>query len=143
VALTQTGIRRVAVMRAEDLAPGERATVDAFGRTVVVFNLDGKFVAFDNRCPHHGGPLRHGRLSGTWLASEPCERRWGADGHILACPWHAWEFDLAVGRAVFDPRVRLVQFATAVEDGEIVVYDQSPDERAGAEAHAASDPRSL
>jgi 3-phenylpropionate/trans-cinnamate dioxygenase ferredoxin subunit len=125
----QSEIGRAAVMPADELPPGQRAAVDAFGRTLVVFNLDDEFVAFDNRCPHHGGPLRYGRLSGTWLASEPCERRWGGDGRILACPWHAWEFDLAAGRAVFDPRVRLVQFATAVEDGQIVIYDRPPDER--------------
>ena len=41
------------------------------GRAIVVFNLGGEFFALTDRCPHKGGPLSKGRLTGLLESSEP------------------------------------------------------------------------
>ena len=47
-----------------EIPPGGRKLVTADGRAIVVFNLDGEFFALSNRCPHRGGSLCDGNLTG-------------------------------------------------------------------------------
>jgi nitrite reductase/ring-hydroxylating ferredoxin subunit len=43
------------------------------------------------------------------------------DGEILRCPWHGWEFEIATGKTVTKPVVRVKTFPARVEDGRVVV----------------------
>ena len=51
---------------------------------VAVANVDGRFCAFGNICPHEGGPLAEGEL----------------EGNIVTCPWHFTRFDVFTGEVV-------------------------------------------
>jgi 3-phenylpropionate/trans-cinnamate dioxygenase ferredoxin subunit len=104
-----------------ELPPGTSTTVKAFGTTVAVFNVEGQVFALSNHCPHHGGPLCHGRISGAVLPSQPYEYRYGREGRVLTCPWHGWEFDIESGRTIFDPSVRVKIYEARIEKGEIVL----------------------
>jgi len=106
-----------------EIPPGERKIVEVAGRSIGVFNVGGSFYALRNRCPHQGGPLCRGRLSGGVVSTRPGEYEWTRDGEILRCPWHGWEFDVRTGQSWFDPagtRVRAypvtVEPAAAGED---------------------------
>jgi len=39
----------------------------------------------------------------------------------VACPWHAWRWDVRSGANVNNPAVKVDCFAVAVEDGALVV----------------------
>ena len=106
------------------LPPGTSTTVKAFGTTVAIFNVEGRIFALNNHCPHHGGPLCHGRISGTTLPSEAHEYRYGREGRVLTCPWHGWEFDIESGKTIFDPSVRVKAYEVRVEDDDIVLRRQ-------------------
>ena len=110
-----------AVLAAAELPPGSSARVEAFGTEIAVFNVDGRVYATANACPHHGGPLCHGRVTGARTAGRPYEHRWEREGRVLVCPWHGWEFDLATGEALFDPTVRVRTYRARVEDGRVVL----------------------
>ena len=73
------------------------------GRSVGVFNVGGEFFALRNACPHQGGPLCQGVLSGLAVPGAPGEYRYVRRGEILRCPWHGWEFDIRTGRSYVDP----------------------------------------
>lgn len=88
---------RVVALPLSDLPAGASTSLKAFGTMVAVFNVGGRIFAVGNNCPHHGGPLRHGRISGTYLPFRPHEYRDGREGRGLACPWHGWEFDIESG----------------------------------------------
>ena len=121
-----TGIvteREVALPLA-DVPPGTSTTVRAFGTTVAIFNVEGELFAVSNHCPHHGGPLCQGRISGTALPSRPYEYRYGLEGRVLTCPWHGWEFDIESGRTIFDSSVRVKTYEAWVEDDKIVLMRQ-------------------
>jgi nitrite reductase (NADH) small subunit len=61
----------------------EGRSVTVAGRELAIFNLgDGKFVATDGRCPHKGGPLADGIVSGD----------------TVVCPLHAWKISLTSGQ---------------------------------------------
>jgi nitrite reductase/ring-hydroxylating ferredoxin subunit len=111
-----------AVCKAEQLPPGERVVVDLGGRSVGVFNVDGRFYALHNRCPHRGGPLCLGPITGLTRATEDFGYAYGDEGHILRCAWHGWEFEIATGRAIADAKMRAKAFRVTVEDGEVVVH---------------------
>ena len=100
------------------IPPGSRKLVQIEGRSIGVFNIDGEFFALRNRCPHQGGPLCSGRLSGFSTARVPGEYHYTRKGEILRCPWHGWEFDVKTGRSWVDPeRVRTRSYPVKLEAG--------------------------
>jgi len=111
------------VATVEEILPGERKIVEVAGRTIGVFNVAGEFYALRNTCPHQGGPLCQGRLTGFVMARVPGEYSYTRKGEILRCPWHGWEFDVKTGQSWFDPmqtRVRAypVTVETRVMEGD-------------------------
>lgn len=105
-----------------EIPPGGRKLVSLNGRAIVVFNLSGEFFALGNRCPHKGGSLCEGRLTGLVESTEPGEYRFSRQGEIIRCPWHSWEFDIRTGKSWCDPsRIRTRNYAVSVEPGARLV----------------------
>jgi nitrite reductase (NADH) small subunit len=105
----------------------QRKIIAANGREVVVFKHDGRFYAFENNCPHNGGPVGEGILIGkveavlgpdqTLLA----ERFSETETHLV-CPWHGWEYNIANGACIGDPKRRLRKYEIVQrEDGGVYV----------------------
>jgi NAD(P)H-dependent nitrite reductase small subunit len=95
----------VRVAAVEEISAGEGRVVEAGGRTLAVFNVDGAYYAIDNLCSHRGGPLGDGDLEGT----------------VVSCPWHAWRWDVTSGANVNNPAVRVACFPARVQDGAVFV----------------------
>jgi nitrite reductase (NADH) small subunit len=93
------------VAGAGEIAPGEARVVDLNGRAIAVFNVDGAYYAIDNTCPHRGGPLANGDL----------------DGAVVACPWHAWRWDVRTGANVNNPAVAVACFPVREANGSIFI----------------------
>ena len=69
----------------EDIPRLGARTVQTAGGPVAVFRTaDDSIFALRNRCPHRGGPLSEGIVS----------------GRVVACPLHNWVIDLASGQAL-------------------------------------------
>jgi nitrite reductase/ring-hydroxylating ferredoxin subunit len=120
--MQQSAKSRHVVARAAEIPPGGRKLVKVGGRGVVVFNLDGEFFALSDQCPHKGGSLSKGKLTGLVQAEEPGCYTYSRFGEIVRCPWHGWEFDIRTGRSWCDPRrLRLMQYAVSVEPGAKLV----------------------
>lgn len=91
----------------------EGRAVEMGGHEIAVFNLGDRFLAVENRCPHRGGPLSEGIVSG------------GA----VVCPLHAWKVCLEDG-SITKPaseRACVASYPTRMEDG--VVWVEYPEER--------------
>jgi nitrite reductase (NADH) small subunit len=126
--------RRVVVGPVEEIPPGERKIVVPFrGRAGIgVFNVNGEFHALRNLCPHKSGPLCFGRTGPLMVADAPPTVETAnldvvRDGEIIRCPWHMWEFEIATGRCLVDPRVRVKKYPVVIESGQIVVYADPAD----------------
>lgn len=89
--------KRFVVAKAVDVAPGTSRCVDAGGRKIALFNVDGRFFALADKCPHEAGPLSKGAMVGLSLADVPGQYRLERPGEFVRCPWHGWEFDIATG----------------------------------------------
>lgn len=102
----------------DELPPGSRKLVEVAGRSIGVFNIAGEFYALRNRCPHQGGALCEGKLSGLIQAAKPGEYQYSRPEEILRCPWHGWEFDIKTGQSWFDPaKTRVRRYEVVVEPG--------------------------
>jgi len=105
-----------------DIPPGSRKLVTVKGRPIVIFNLAGEYFGLLNRCPHQGGNLGEGKLTGLLEAPCPGEYRYTRKGEILRCPWHGWEFDIRTGQSYCDPeRIRTKAYPVEVKAGQTVV----------------------
>jgi nitrite reductase/ring-hydroxylating ferredoxin subunit len=99
-----------------EIPSGQRKIVEVAGRSIGLFNINGEFFALRNRCPHQGGPLCQGRLSGRLVAAAPGQYNYGHPGEMLRCPWHGWEFDVPTGQSWFDPiQTRVRSYPVSVE----------------------------
>ncbi len=88
-----------------EFAPGTAKVVDVNGHEIAVYNVDGKFYATSNLCPHQGGPLAEGMM----------------DGQTVICPWHAWVFDVTDGTSPVNPRVKIPCYAVTVQGDELFI----------------------
>ena len=113
---------RHVVARVEEIPPGSRRLVTIRGREVVVFNVEGEYFALIDRCPHQGGSLCRGKLTGLAEADEPGQIRYSRRGEIVRCPWHGWEFDLRTGKSWCDPvRMRVKNYTATAMPGTRLV----------------------
>lgn len=104
------------VCRVDELPPGERKIVEIGGRSIGVFNVNGEYFALRNSCPHQGGALCEGQVSGFLMSPAPREYRYVRRGEIVRCPWHGWEFDIKTGQSWFDPqKTRVRTYPVRVE----------------------------
>lgn len=121
---TKRGTSRHVVARVEEIPVGARRIVQVGNRSIGVFNVGGEFYALKNTCPHQQAPLCEGRVMGTTLPSRPGEYRFGLEGRVLRCPWHAWEFDITTGRSFFAPDAcRVKSYQVAVEEVTVETYE--------------------
>jgi nitrite reductase (NADH) small subunit len=113
--------RKLRVCSEGELPPGERIVRDLDGLSVGIFNVHGRFYALHNRCPHRGGALCLGPVTGTALPTSDFEFVYGREGEILRCAWHGWEFDITTGHSLVDPRIRAKTYPVEVAGGDVYV----------------------
>lgn len=117
-------IRRYVGPKVADIPVGGRFIGDFGGRSIGILNVDGRFHAFLNRCPHLSGPLCNGEVLGLVYADGPGNLRFAPDRKMLICPWHGWEFDLETGRSYVHPaRLRARRIPFEIENGERVAEE--------------------
>jgi nitrite reductase/ring-hydroxylating ferredoxin subunit len=89
-----------------DCPPGESIERIVADRVVALFNVAGTFYALDGVCPHQGGPLGQGKLTGA----------------VVTCPWHGWQFDVTTGRHQLNPRCVQESLPVRVDGGQVLVH---------------------
>jgi nitrite reductase (NADH) small subunit len=105
--MTQIEKRWVRVTACENIPVREGKVAEIAGHQVAIFNLGDRFLAVENRCPHRGGPLADGIVS----------------GNAVVCPLHAWKFDLTTGNVAnhSESEACVATFPARVEAGIISV----------------------
>jgi nitrite reductase/ring-hydroxylating ferredoxin subunit len=111
----EIAVAKYVVAPADAISPGGRRLFEVGGRKIIVFNLVGEFFAVSDRCPHQGGPLSKGIVTGFVESQEPGEYRYSRRGEVIRCPWHT-------GKSWCDPRrVQVRNFKVGVESGARLV----------------------
>ncbi len=82
--------------------------MEAGGKKIAIFNVEGTLFAIDDTCTHRGGPLSEGTVAGT----------------EITCPWHGAIFDVTSGAVLGAPAPRDVEryeIRTVGEDIEVEI----------------------
>jgi nitrite reductase/ring-hydroxylating ferredoxin subunit len=93
----------VTVARASALPSGMGTVVHVKGQAIALFNMQGKFYAIDNRCPHQDYPLG---MSPVF-------------DNLVICIGHAWRFDIKTGECYSVPGVWVQTYNVVVEGDEV------------------------
>ena len=113
---------RHVVAATSEIPPGARKRVVVKGRPIAIFNLDNQFFGMLDRCPHQGGSLCAGIVTGLLQSKQPGQYTYTRKGEFIRCPWHGWEFDIRTGQSYCDPeRFRSKSFPVSTESGAAVV----------------------
>jgi NAD(P)H-dependent nitrite reductase small subunit len=89
-----------------NIPPREGRPVKIGELEIAIFNLNGRFLAIENACPHKGGPLCDGIVTGA----------------AVVCPLHGRHYDLETGLPLRSSEPsRVAVFPTRVENGIILV----------------------
>ncbi len=86
-------------------ARGARVVEAEGGRVAIFRTSDGALRAIDDRCPHRGGPLSEGLVSGD----------------TVSCPLHGICFSLESGHAIEPDTGRVTVFPLRVVDGRVEI----------------------
>ena len=90
---------------ASEIPAGTGRTVDVSGACVALFNVGGSFLAIANACPHRGGPLAEGDLSGA----------------VVTCPWHGFQFDVRTGQSADGKPLQLKTYPVRLTDDSVEI----------------------
>ena len=96
-----------AVLKLEEIPPGQSKLVMVEGTEVALFNVEGILYAVGNHCAHRSGPLVKGKV-------EKVE-----ETLAVRCPIHGWLFELATGRCLTRPGAGVPSFSVRCENGEV------------------------
>jgi nitrite reductase/ring-hydroxylating ferredoxin subunit len=98
--------KKITVGKVEAVPAGRGATVQLKGGgELALFNVNGKFHAIENFCPHKGAPLADSRLY----------------GNVVECDLHGWRFDVTSGECFTKKSCSIEAYEVVVEDGWIKV----------------------
>ena len=99
-------MRWIKITEVENIPVREGRAVKIDRDEIAIFNLGDRFAAIENRCPHSGGPLCDGIVSGA----------------TVICPLHGWKVCLDSGE-ILKPQVpvRVEVYPVRVEDGVVEV----------------------
>jgi|TARA_B110001454_G_scaffold185538_1_gene181798 nitrite reductase/ring-hydroxylating ferredoxin subunit len=119
-------LREIFVAKEGEIADRDRKVVADNNLEIGVFRLGDEYYAWENNCPHSGGPVCQGRvMNRVTEALDDRKRSHGfrfvdEDVHII-CPWHGFEFNIRTGTHPGDPQAQLNGFDITLRDGGIYV----------------------
>jgi nitrite reductase (NADH) small subunit len=118
--------RWVRITQAENIPLREGRSVKVDGWEVAIFNLGDRFLAVEGRCPHKGGPLAEGIVT----------------GNTVVCPLHAWKINLETGAVANQNTVPACvrTFRTRVESNIVSIELPQPSSEEERERTFCSEP---
>lgn len=106
-----------------EIPEGESKILSVNGLEIGVFKSKGQYYCFRNVCPHEGGPVCRGTVTGTLVQGPETKwkLKWVREGEILYCPWHGSDFEISTGKAMTREGLRLKTYPVRVEDGQLKI----------------------
>jgi len=95
----------VKVAKTFDVPVGKMKHVEVDGIEIMIANVEGKFYAVGDRCPHLNAKLSEGTLNKT----------------IVTCPRHLSTFDVTTGRVISGTRSSLPSYDVKVDGDDLLI----------------------
>ena len=91
----------------KQIGPGKMKEFKILGKTIVIANSEGSFLAFDGVCTH-----AHCALAGGFL-----------DGYTLTCFCHGGQFDIKTGKVLSPPPSSPINIYPVKIEGEDLLVE--------------------
>jgi len=96
----------VRIAETQEIPKNKMQVFKVEGHEILVVNVEGKFYAVSNKCPHLGYPLYLGSLNGK----------------IITCGFHYAKFDITTGKTLSPPAHEpLKTFKIRIQDSTVLV----------------------
>ena len=112
---------------AEAPAPGERRMVELGGHRIGLYRVGDELHALADRCPHRGAPLCSAGRIATAIELRDGRPALAQRDALVRCPWHKWDFDIASGRCLVHPTLRIRRYRVTVDQQDAVVRLEHPE----------------
>ena len=90
----------------DDIPIGGSKLVMVGDTPIALFNINGRIIAWDNRCPHRGASLSDGIISNK----------------TIQCKYHLWEFDISDSCSVANRKIKIKKFKVSVKNKDVFLY---------------------
>lgn len=116
----------ILVGKTSDFKDGDKKIIPNGKSEIGVYFVKGEWYAYQNLCPHQGGPACEGLMMAKVeevIAEDKTYQgmRFNHDEMHIVCPWHGWEYDLASGVMVADANFKLRKYDVDIRGEEIYV----------------------
>lgn len=112
--------------RSDSIPEKGRLVIDVGDNTVGIFRVGGRLFAYENTCPHMGGPVCQGLVIPA--VREVVNEQQVSTGYVfdesemrIVCPWHGYEFGIESGAHPASPAIRLRRVTVEEEGGDVYV----------------------
>ena len=95
----------VRVAKTFDVPLGKMKHVEVDGIEILIANVEGKFYAVGDRCPHLNAKVSEGTLNKT----------------VVTCPRHLSKFDVTNGRVISGTRSSLPSYDVKVDGDDLLI----------------------
>ena len=93
------------VAKTYDVCVGKMKHVEVNGLELLIANVEGKFYAVSDRCPHLNAKISEGALDKT----------------IVTCPRHLSKFNVTTGRVISGTRSSLQGYDVKVDGEDLLI----------------------
>ena len=117
---------RLLVGKTSEFKDGDKKMVANGKGEIGVYFVKGDWYAYQNFCPHQGGPVCEGLTMAKVEAIIADDKtfhgmRFNHDEMHIVCPWHGWEFKMEDGVACGDPMWKLRKFDVEIRGDDVYV----------------------
>ena len=95
----------ITLAKTQELKPGFIRGFQVKGKSIALYNCQGKFFATSNICQHEGGFLEEGELT----------------GNVIMCSLHGWEYNIESGECLTAPGADLKTYPVQIVGDEIQI----------------------
>jgi len=115
----------VAVGKLADIDDGDYRVFALEEIEVGIFRTGSMVLAYENVCPHAGGPVCQGKIFHQVEEvitddKKSAGQRFGKQRHIV-CPWHGFEYDFNTGECAYNKKLKLRKFDVITKGEEVYV----------------------
>ncbi len=103
-------VKYIKIAETKDIPPNTMQVFKLKEIEILVVNVEGKYYAFENRCPHLGYPLYYGNLN----------------GEVLICGFHSAKFNVKTGESLGAvTQESLKVFRTTIRNSSLLIEQDS------------------
>lgn len=118
--------KKMLVGKTTEFEDGDKKIVANGKGEIGVYFIKGGWYAYQNFCPHQGGPACDGltmaKVEAIIADDKTCQgMRFNHDDMHIVCPWHGWEFRMADGVSSADRQFRLRKYDVEISGNHVYV----------------------